>query len=389
MPARRTPLAPPLRIADNPCPLRLRDGDMRSVVISTLATVLTTTALLLNATTAAACTRPDSKITIPDGASATEQEMKTARQALIKLDKEVGDYLRCIKGDTSQATVGKDQQTREKLMKEYVASHNAAADELTGLAACFDAQLEPFRANKDKGGAGGKVADCSTHMAAVKDRTPAPAPGGTPAPSSFVKEADGYSVELQGGAWSYTLIRDETPRYCPGKTDKQCVRRTVFVTNGSDQELECKAYVKYEGTDAEGRAQTESSAVVLRKTIRPVVGSVAEVGVSASTFEAVCTPRAPLPALKTEANCKYEVVKPVNISDFYPAEARQLDEQGPVTVEFTVPGKASSPTDVKVAASSLSPRLDQGAIQAVSAMIMSSPCKNQRYRLRLNFQLEE
>jgi TonB family protein len=111
--------------------------------------------------------------------------------------------------------------------------------------------------------------------------------------------------------------------------------------------------------------------------------------VNASTFEAVCTPRAPMPPLKTQDNCKYEVVKPVNISDFYPPEARRLDEEGPVVVEFTVPGKASSPTDVKVAASSLSPRLDQGAVQAVSAMVMSSTCKNQRYRLRLNFQLEE
>jgi TonB family protein len=349
---------------------------------------LTAAALLLNVTNALAdCTRPQSKVSIPDGASATEQEFQTARQGLLKLDQDIGEYLRCIKGETSQATVGKDPQTREKLLKSYVESNNSAADELRGLAACFDAQLETYRSTK--GGAGGKTADCSKHMAAVKEETPAPAPGGTPVPSAFVKEADGYSVELEGGAWSYTLIRDETPRYCPGKADKRCVRRTVFVTNGSDQELECKAYVKYEGTDAAGRPQTESQAVVLRKTVRAVVGSVAEQGVSASTFEAVCTPRAPLPPLKTEASCKYEVVKPVNISDFYPPEARQLDEQGPVVVEFTVPGKASSPTDVKVAASSLSPRLDQGAVQAVSAMIMSSPCKNQRYRLRLNFQLEE
>jgi TonB family protein len=227
-------------------------------------------------------------------------------------------------------------------------------------------------------------------MLAAKDRTPAPAPGGTPAPSSIVKEADGYSTELPSGAWSYTLIRDETPRYCgEQKADKQCVRRTVFVTNGSDEELECKAYIKYDGADAQGRAQVDSQAVVLKKSIRAVVASLAETGVSAATFEAVCTPRAPLPPLSTDAKCRYEVVKPVNISDFYPPEARRLDEQGPVVVEFTVPGKAGGPTDVKVAASSLSPRLDEGAVKAVSAMVMSSACKNQRYRLRLNFQLEE
>ena len=43
------------------------------------------------------------------------------------------------------------------------------------------------------------------------------------------------------------------------------MRRTVFVTNGSDQELECKAYIKYEGADAEGRVQTEAQAVVSKQ----------------------------------------------------------------------------------------------------------------------------
>jgi TonB family protein len=359
---------------------------MRFAIASTLA--VTSLALWFGATAEAACTRPEAKFTVPDGTAATEAEMKTATQALLKLDQEVGEYLRCIKGETSQATVGKDQATREKLLQEYVASHNGAADQLAGLADCYNTQLETFR--KTKGGAGGKTADCSSFMAAAKDRTPAPAPGGTPAPSSIVKEADGHSFELPGGAWSYTLIRDETPRYCgEQKPDKQCVRRTVFVTNGSDVELECKAYIKYEGADAKGRPQVDSQAIVLKKSIRAVVAGVSEQGVSASTFEAVCKERPPLPPLSTDAKCKYEVVKPVNISDFYPPEARQLDEQGPVVVEFTVPGKAGSPTDVKVVASSLSSRLDEGAVKAVSAMIMSSACKNQRYRLRLNFQLEE
>ena len=360
---------------------------MRVAIATTSIITSILAALSLGATAQAACTRPEAKFTIPDGASATEEEMKVATQALLQFDRDVGEYLRCIKGETSQETVGKDPQTREQLLQEYVASHNAAADQLTGLADCFNAHLETFRSTK--GGAGGKTADCSSHLAAVKNRTPEPAPGGTPAPSMIVKEADGHSFELQGGAWSYMLIRDETPRYCDEKADRQCVRRTVFVTNGSEQELECTAYVQYDGADAQGRQRAESQAVVLKKSIRGVVASLAEKGVNASTFEAACTPRAPLPPLSTDPKCRYEVVKTVNISDYYPDEARRLDEQGPVVVEFTVPGKAGNPTDVKVVASSLSPRLDQGAVQAVSAMVMSSACKNQRYRLRLNFQLEE
>jgi TonB family protein len=362
---------------------------MRFAVIASKRLVLTALALaaLPLGSAYADCTRPNFKVAIPDGASATEEEMKAATQTLLKLDQDMGEYLRCIKGAASQSTVGKDEATRQKLLQEYVDSHNSTTDELAGLAACFNAQVAEFQ--KTKGGAGGKNADCSSHMAAAKNRTPAPAPGGTPMPSNIVKEADGYSFELQGGSWSYTLIRDDTPRYCGEKADKHCVRRTVFVSNGSDQELECKAYIKYDGTDAKGNAQPDAQAVVLKKSIRAVLASMAEQGVNAGTFEATCKPRPPLPPLHTEANCKYEVVKPVNISDFYPSEARQLDEQGPVVVEFTVPGKAASPTDVKVVASSLSPRLDKGAIEAVSAMIMSSPCKSQRYRLRLNFQLEE
>lgn len=354
----------------------------KMAVLSALGVVAT----LMVGPAYAACTRPNFKVTIPEGKAATEAEMKAAAQTLVKLDQEMGEYLRCVKGEASQATVGKDEATRQKLLQEYVDSHNSTTDELAGLAACYNAQVESFRSTK--GGAGGKAADCSSHMAAAKERKPSPAAGGTPMPSNIVKEADGYSFELQGGAWSYTLIRDDTPRYC-GDSEKHCVRRTVFVTNGSEQELECKAYIKYEGTDSKGNAQPEAQAVVLKKTIRAVISSMAHEGVNAATFEATCKPRPPLPPLNTQAGCKYEVVKPVNISDFYPQEAREADEQGPVVVEFTVPGKAASPTDIKVVASSLSPRLDQGAVQAVGAMIMSSQCKNQRYRLRLNFQLEE
>jgi hypothetical protein len=183
----------------------------------------------------AECTRPDAKITIPDGSVATEAEMKTATEALLKLDQQVGDYLRCIKGEASQATVGKDAQTREKILQQYVDSHNSMSDELAGLAACFNANLESYR--NTKGGAGGKAADCSTHMEAAKNRTSAPAPGGTPVTGYVVKEADGHSFELETGAWSYTLIRDETPRTCgEGAPGKICVKRLVFVTNGSEQE---------------------------------------------------------------------------------------------------------------------------------------------------------
>jgi TonB family protein len=161
------------------------------------------------------------------------------------------------------------------------------------------------------------------------------------------------------------------------------------VTNNSSSTLECKAYVAYEGTDAEGRTRMDSQAVVLGKSLRAVVSSLAPRGVNAQTFEASCTPRAPLAPLDTPAECKFEVVKPVSISDYYPAEARRLGEEGPVTLEFSVGNKPGNPRDVKVVESSLSSLLDQGAIEAVGAMVMTSKCRKERHRIRLTFQLEE
>jgi TonB family protein len=161
------------------------------------------------------------------------------------------------------------------------------------------------------------------------------------------------------------------------------------VRNGSGQVLECRAYITYEGTDAEGRETVEAKAVVSEKSVRAVVVSLATRGVNARTFEAQCTPRAPLPPLSTPSNCKYQVVKPVSISDYYPPLSRRDGEEGPVVVEFSVGEKPASPSDVKVVSSSLLPRLDQGAVEAVKAMVLSSNCSQGRYRLKLSFQLEQ
>jgi TonB family protein len=333
---------------------------------------------------ATACERPKAQVDVPQGETATEADMAQARQQILVLDQQVGDYLRCIKGEVSQQTVGKDEETRKRLLEQYVTNHNAAATELSGLANCYTAQMEKFRTSG--GGKARQSADCSSYMTADAS---SPAPGGTPTPTSLVKEADGHSFDLPDGKWSYTLIRDERGRRCGAKLDQECVQRSVWVRNNSSSTLECKAYVAYEGTDADGHLRTESQAVVVEKSLRAVVSSLAARGVAAQTFEAECKPRAPLPSLGTPPECKFEVVKTVDISDYYPAEARRLGEEGPVTLEFTVGNKPGNPRDVKVIESSLSSRLDQGAIQAVSAMVMTSKCRNERHRMRMSFRLEE
>ena len=343
--------------------------------------LITFTGLLCSGVSHADCTRPKPGFQIPEGATASEQELATAKEALLKFDQEVGAYRRCLEGDVSQKSVGKDDATRKALLKEFETKFNAAADELTGLGECYNLQAKAAKPGQPGGAK--KAANCAEliKQAGTRKTTPSNAV----VESGYVKEADGFTTELTDGAWSFTLVRDDRARRC-GKVE--CLQRIVFVRNSSPRALECTASITYAGTDIEGQATREGKAVVAGQAARQVLVSVAARGVDASTFDAQCKPRAELPALSTPGTCKYQVVKPVSIGDYYPDASRKAGEEGPVTVEFNVGDKAASPTDVKVVASSLYPALDQGAVSAVQAMVMSSNCASGRYRLRLSFQLQ-
>ena len=91
------------------------------------------------------CTRPRPTFSIPEGGSASEQDLAAANTALTEFGTKVRDYLYCLNGETSQKSVGKEQAAREELAKAYVAAYNEAANELKGLAACYNTQREIFK----------------------------------------------------------------------------------------------------------------------------------------------------------------------------------------------------------------------------------------------------
>jgi TonB family protein len=349
---------------------------------STLTLLLAAVAAVHACAAGAECARPRADFTIPDGNTATEQALTEAHQKLREFDRQVGEYQSCLAGEASQKSVGKDEATRRQIAEAHATAHNEAADELRSLAACFQAQVQAFQTSK--GGSENKPADCE----AFKGQSPVVNAGPSSSGSNWVKEADGYTTELPGGVWSFTLYRDDMPRPCGDNNAQSCLVRMVYVLNGSDRALECTGSISYEGTDITGKPTTQYRALVPERSSRGIVVSAAERSINASTFDADCTPRAPLPPLDTPATCKYEVVQPVTISDYYPDESRKNNEEGPVVVEFTVKGKAAHPVDVKVVASSLFPKLDEAGVKAVSDMVMSSNCKNSRHRLRMTFQLQ-
>jgi hypothetical protein len=333
------------------------------------------------------CTRPRPTFSIPDGGSASEKDLAAANTALAEFGSKVRDYLYCMNGESSQKAVGKDQAAREELAKAYIAAHNEAANELKGLVACYKAQNEVFKSTG--GGTKPKPADCSSHIAAAATQ---PAGGGPPVVTTELKvEASGRTVKLpDAGSWMYYLVRDDRPRRCSAQqTAEECLYRAVHVRNDSDETLECKGEITYAGTDSKGRSTATAQLLVAGRGTYILVESLAKQGTDAQTFDAACTARPKLPPLDTPANCKYEVVKPVSIADYYPVASQDAEEEGPVVVEFTLSGKAARPSDVRAVSGSMYPRLDEAAVKAVGDMVMSSSCGKARYRLKLSFQLQQ
>ena len=333
------------------------------------------------------CTRPRPTFSIPEGGSASEKDMAAANTALTEFGTKVRDYLYCLNGETSQKSVGKEQAAREELAKAYVAAYNEAANELKGLATCYNTQRELFKSTG--GGTKPKAADCSSYITAAASQVGSG--GGKQVTTELTVEASGNTTEIPGGgSWLYYLARDIKPRRCSAQVAAEdCLYRAVHVRNDSDETLECKGEITYAGTDIKGRHTASSQLLVTARGTYLLVESLAKQGVDAETFDAQCKVRPKLPPLDTPANCKYEVVKPVSIGDYYPVAAQDAGEEGPVVVEFSLSGKAAKPTDIRAVSSSMYPHLDEAAVKAVGDMVMSSSCGKARYRLKLSFQLQQ
>jgi hypothetical protein len=107
----------------------------------------------------AACTYPTAPDAIPDGNTATLEQMVAAQKAVKQFDQEIGAYTACLKleSDTALAQVDqsqddakkKDEQKKE-LERMQVQKHNAAVEADEALAARFNEQLKVFKAKNAK-----------------------------------------------------------------------------------------------------------------------------------------------------------------------------------------------------------------------------------------------
>jgi hypothetical protein len=103
------------------------------------------------ATAQADCTYPRAPDKIPDGATASKDEMVAAKNDVSRYNNEMNAYLDCIKLEIQaipkDAKMSKDEKAKaeaqEKLLDQ---KNNAAVDELQSVATRFNEQLKIWKA---------------------------------------------------------------------------------------------------------------------------------------------------------------------------------------------------------------------------------------------------
>lgn len=113
-------------------------------------------ALALTAPVYADCTYPPAPSKIPDGASATLEDMLAGQKAVKEYQKSMDDYVACIDKELADKLAKGDQLKPEQkadMQKVETQKHNAAIDQEQAIADRFNEQVKVFKARSaDKKG---------------------------------------------------------------------------------------------------------------------------------------------------------------------------------------------------------------------------------------------
>lgn len=111
--------------------------------------------LLAVAAANAECTYPKAPTGLPDGATATEDEMVSGMKAIKEYNAAVTSYLSCLESEmtTRIEAAGPDAPAEqvEQIKAIHTKRHNAAVEELESNAARFNEQVKVYK-NRDKKG---------------------------------------------------------------------------------------------------------------------------------------------------------------------------------------------------------------------------------------------
>ena len=126
---------------------------MKSLIVASIAVWG-----LFGAAAHAACSYPKAPSNIPDGATATKEQMVAANQEFKKYNDEMTAYLNCIKleSDDKLAEMSKEQPATDEEKKALEAKkleferqqtekHNAAVDEVSAVVERFNEQVRAYK----------------------------------------------------------------------------------------------------------------------------------------------------------------------------------------------------------------------------------------------------
>ncbi|HLK70341.1 MAG TPA: hypothetical protein VKT19_00175 [Steroidobacteraceae bacterium] len=118
------------------------------------ATALAALAAFTASTGFAACTAPTPPQSLPDGKTATLQEMLAGKKSVDAFNVATNAYLDCLKTEheTALAADGPkvSDEEKAKLDKAETSRHNAAVDQLHQVADHFNEQIRVFKSKNAK-----------------------------------------------------------------------------------------------------------------------------------------------------------------------------------------------------------------------------------------------
>jgi len=99
------------------------------------------------------CSYPPPPAKLPDGSTATMQEMLDGKQAVTQYNKDINAYVACIKleHETAVTSAGDKITPQQKadMEKIEVQKNNAAVDQLQSVADRFNEQIRIYKAKSD------------------------------------------------------------------------------------------------------------------------------------------------------------------------------------------------------------------------------------------------
>ena len=109
-----------------------------------LQILLAPLALLAGSLLYAECPYP-AEVDVPEGDTATEEEMVAGQKIVKQYMADMESYLDCI--DEEDAELGKDKTDEQQKM--HVQRYNAAVDAMENVAAQFNSQVKAYKANEN------------------------------------------------------------------------------------------------------------------------------------------------------------------------------------------------------------------------------------------------